>query len=213
MKRVSQLHRCGVAGWMLAMLLCSSAPRAHPHHWIDVFAECQFGPGGLITGVKLRWLFDDYYSVLLVDDAATTGKDLQVIRENILSNIAQHGYFMRIEQQGKEATLGVAERARIGVRDHRIEIEFHLPMAAPLDPSHADIVYQVAEPTYYFEMLHAEEGPSIVLKDAPPDCRHHIEAPKPDAALVAYAASLGVNESGGDELGIQFAETVTIRCE
>ena len=61
--------------------------------------------------------------------------------------------------------------------------------------------------------LHAEEGPAIVLKNVPSDCRYHIEAPKPDAALVAYAASLGINESGGNELGIQFAETVTIRCE
>ncbi len=65
----------------------------------------------------------------------------------------------------------------------------------------------------YFEMLHAEEGPAIVLKDAPPVCRCRLEAPRPDVALVAYAASLGIDESGGNEVGIQFAETVTIRCE
>ena len=99
------------------------------------------------------------------------------------------------------------------MRDHRIEIEFRLPMTVPLDPRHSDIVYRIAEPTYYFEMLHAEEGAAIVLKDAPSDCRYHIEAPKPDTALVAYAAALGINESGGDELGIQSAETVTLRCE
>lgn len=55
--------------------------------------------------------------------------------------------------------------------------------------------------------------PAIVLKDAPSDCRYHIAAPKPDAAPVPHAASLGINESGGDELGIQFAEKVTLRCE
>ena len=163
--------------------------------------------------MKLRWLFDDYYSVLLVDDAATTGKELQVILEEILNNTARHHYFLRVEQQGIEATLGVAEQARIGMRDHRIEIEFRLPLPVPLDPRHGDIVYRVAEPTYFFEMLHAEEGPAIALKDAPPACRYRLEPPKPDAALVAYAASLGINESGGNELGIQFAETVTIRCE
>jgi len=30
------------------------------------------------------------------------------------------------------------------------------------------------------------------------------------ATLAAYAALPGINESGGDELGIQFAETVII---
>jgi ABC-type uncharacterized transport system substrate-binding protein len=69
------------------------------------------------------------------------------------------------------------------------------------------------EPTYCFELLHAEEGLAIVLKDAPSDCPFHIEAPKPDAALVACAAALGINESGGDGLGLQLAKTVTIRCE
>ena len=99
------------------------------------------------------------------------------------------------------------------MQDHRVEIEFLLPIKTPLDPRQSEIIYQVAEPTYYFEMLHAEEGPAIVLKDAPQGCRYNLEPPQPDAALVAYAAALGMNESGGDELGIQFAETVTIRCD
>lgn len=186
---------------------------AHPHHWIDVFAEWQFDPGGLITGVKLRWLFDDYYSVLLVDDGAGTGEELQTILNKILSNAENHHYFIRIEHEGREAKFGIPEQAYIGMRNHRIEIEFRLPMTVPLDLKRSDIVYRIAEPTYYFEMLHAERGPAIVLKDAPPTCRSRLEAPRPEAALVAYAASLGINESGGDELGIQFAEMATIRCE
>ncbi|MEW8419866.1 MAG: DUF1007 family protein [Candidatus Thiodiazotropha endolucinida] len=206
-------YRCGMAGLMLGMLLGSSSLQAHPHHWIDVFAEWQFDTKGLISGVKLRWLFDDYYSVLLVDDAVTTGEELQAILNKILSNTAKHHYFLQIEHEGGEASLGTHEQATIGVQNHRIEIEFLLPITVPLAPRHSDIVYQIAEPTYYFEMLHAEESPVIVLKDAPPSCRYRLEPPKPDAALVAYAASLGVNESGGDGLGIQFAETVTIRCE
>jgi hypothetical protein len=52
-----------------------------------------------------------------------------------------------------------------------------------------------------------------VLKDALSDCRYHIEASMPDASPVAYATSLGITESGGDYLGIQFVETVTLWCE
>jgi ABC-type uncharacterized transport system substrate-binding protein len=201
-----------VAALTMAMFFAPGA-QAHPHHWIDVFAEWQFDTKGLVRGVKLRWLFDDYYSVLLVDDAATTGEQLQAILNKILSNTAKHNYFIRIEHKGSKVKFGTPEQAGIGVQDHRIEIEFHLPMKVPLDPRKSDIVYRVAEPTYYFEMLHAEEGPAIVLNGASSACRYQLEPPKPDAALVAYAASLGINESGGNGLGIQFAETVTIRCE
>ena len=187
--------------------------QSHPHHWIDVFAEWQFNPKGQINGVKLRWLFDDYYSVLLADDAKETGDSLQTMLKKVMSNTAKHHYFIQIEQQGTKVEFEKARQARIGVKDNRIEIEFRLSLTKPLNPRLNDIVYRVAEPTYYFEVLHAEKGPAIVLKNAPSDCRYQLEPPKPAAAMVAYAASLGINESGGNDLGINFAEKVTIRCE
>ena len=68
-----------MAGLMLGMSLGNSVSQAHPHYWIDVFAEWPFDIKGLSSGVKFRWSFDDYYSVLLVDDAAATGEELQAI--------------------------------------------------------------------------------------------------------------------------------------
>ena len=154
-QRVCRL-RCGMAGLMLATVICSSASIAHPHHWIDVYTEWQFDATGVIHGVTIRWLFDDYYSILLVDDAAATGESFQTILDKVLSNTAKHRYFIHAEQQGLAAGFGDADQARIGVKDRRIEIAFHLPMISRLDPSRGDIIYRVAEPTYYFEMLHAK---------------------------------------------------------
>lgn len=187
--------------------------QAHPHHWIDVFATWQFDATGLITGVHLRWLFDDYYSILLLDDAKASEEKLSAVRDRIINNVQQYDYFLRIEQAGSYYETGTAEQAVIAMQDHRVEVSFQLALKEPLDPRYGDIVYQIAEPTYYFEMLHAEEGPAIVLNNASKACRYNLEPPSPDAALVAYAASLGIDESGCDELGSQFAQTVTIRCE
>ncbi len=187
--------------------------RAHPHHWIDVFATWQFDAAGLITGVHLRWLFDDYYSILLLDDAKASGEKLSTVRDRIVNNVQQYDYFLHIEQAGDDSKTGTAEQATIVMQDHRIEVSFQLRLTVPLDPRREDVVYRIAEPTYYFEMLHAEESPSIILKDAPTGCRTHLALPRPDAALIAYAASLGIDERGSDDLGMQFAETVTIRCE
>lgn len=194
-------------------LSITTLAQAHPHNWIDVFAEWRFDPNGLITDVKLRWLFDDYYSVLLVDDAAATGDKLQVILNKVLGNTKKHDYFIQIDQQGTKAKFGDAKQAKIGVHDHRIQIEFLLSMKTPLNPKQGDIVYHVVEPTYYFEMLHAEDDLAIVLKDAPQNCRYSLKPPTPAAAMIAYASSLGIDETGGDDLGIEFAEAVTIRCE
>jgi ABC-type uncharacterized transport system substrate-binding protein len=206
------VHRCVMILMVLGILPMNYA-LAHPHNWVDVFAEWQFDQEGLITGVRMRWLFDDYYSVMLVEDARESGDELEVVRDRILDNVRSHHYFLKIEQNGDEAHVRTAEQARIELRGHRVEIGFHLPLLAPLDPRRGDVLYRIAEPTYYFEMLHAKEGPAIVLHGAPRGCRYHLEPPRPDAALVAYAAALGINESGGNDLGIQFAEKVTIQCE
>ena len=201
--------------WLTLVMLIglTTGVRGHPHHWVDVFATWQFDAAGLITGVHLRWLFDDYYSILLLDDAKASGEKLPTIRDRILNNVQRYDYFLNVEQAGSNSKTGAAEEAGIAMRDHRVEVSFQLPLRTALDPRQADVIYRIAEPTYFFEMLHAEEGPAIVLDNAPRTCRYHLDPPRPDAALVAYAASLGINESGGDELGIQFAETVTIRCE
>lgn len=198
-------------GTVAGAFLASASVHAHPHYWIDVYADWQFNQSGLITGVKLRWLFDDYYSVLLASDVGADKGGLQSTLDHILEQIAQDNYFINIEHQNSAALPSAAEQGRIGVRDHRIEVEFLLTMNELLDPRRGDIVYRVAEPTYFFEMLHAEASP-ITFTDAPEDCRYSFTPPSPDAALIAYAASLGINETGDSDLGIQFAETVTIRC-
>jgi ABC-type uncharacterized transport system substrate-binding protein len=206
------LLRRKLAMWILLMLLSANL-QGHPHYWIDVYTTWRFDSRGLISSVQLRWLFDDYYSILLLDDASDKHQDLQEILEKILSNSKRYNYFLTIGQGSQQAEFGKPEQTGIGLRGQRVEIAFRLPLAIPLDPHRSDIVYRVAEPTYFFEMLHAEDAHAILLQDAPSDCRYHLEAPQPDAALVAYAASIGINETGGDSLGIQFAEKVTIRCE
>ncbi len=66
----------------------------------------------------------------------------------------------------------------------------------------------------YFKMLRVEEDRRSCSTTPPQAVNIASKRQKPDTALVAYAASLGTNESGSrDDLGTQFAETVTIRCE
>jgi ABC-type uncharacterized transport system substrate-binding protein len=76
----------------------------------------------------------------LVNDAANTEEKLQAILDKILNNTAKHHYFVQIEHASGEADFDIHEQATIGVRDHRIEVEFLLLIEPPLDPSHSEIV-------------------------------------------------------------------------
>ena len=85
------------------------------------------------------------------------------------------------------------------------------PFASPHATGHQpNLLHRIGEP---FRSGTCREEPVIVLKDGSSDCPCHMEAPKPVAAPMPYAASLGIKEGGADELGIQFAEKATSRCE
>ena len=54
----------GVAG--LAALVVPLPAHAHPHIFIDAAIEVVFAPDGRAEGVRLRWSYDDFFSLTLV---------------------------------------------------------------------------------------------------------------------------------------------------
>jgi ABC-type uncharacterized transport system substrate-binding protein len=192
--------------------------QAHPHNWVDISTELRFNAHGLITGIKHRWLFDDYYSVYLTQnmdenrDGMLDENEQDILIGTVLGNLKKYRYFTQVEQGDKQVKLQAPSEQTTGLREHRLELGFYLPFAQPINPSKAALVYRIFDPGYYIEMVHAESDSAITLRGAPEACRHRMEKARPDPKVVAYAASLGVDESGGNSLGIQFAEKVIVQC-
>ena len=53
----------------LPLLLWSAACGAHPHSWIDMVSQLQINRDGQLTELRLAWLFDEFYSASILDDA------------------------------------------------------------------------------------------------------------------------------------------------
>lgn len=207
-----------LAACAVVMAAASLPAGAHPHAWIDVEVQVRFDSSARVQGLRMTWLFDEMYSAYITQglvfsgagraDSGQTARILQVI----MKNLARFHYMTRVEAGTKAVKFGAPDEAAIDFKGRRLQLTFTLPLAPPLPPSETPVSYSVYDPSYYIEMLHAENQEAIRLVNAPADCRYTLIPPRPDPARVEQAAALDRSQSGGDGLGEFFAERVTIRC-
>jgi ABC-type uncharacterized transport system substrate-binding protein len=199
-------------------LSISFTASAHAHNWIDLQIGLQLDQSGNVTALYQKWLFDDIYSVTITEgmDGDGDGKPdtsrLDELHKSVVNNLKKHNYFSHVEQDGKSVPFGPVSRGAMTMYGNRLEFSFYLPLATPLDPRRSPLNYRVFDPSYYIEMLHAENKDAVVLRDAPEGCKYHLQQPNPDPKKIAYAASLPPGASGGD-IGRFFTEKVVVKCQ
>jgi ABC-type uncharacterized transport system substrate-binding protein len=203
---------------LLALIGLPQRGSAHPHAWIDVAVEVLFDNDRRVTGLRETWLLDEFYTAYATQGLETDGKGqpkpdkLAALLQVNIKNLAAISYFTKVTQ-GEIATLfGNVEEASSRMNGKRLEMTFLLPFIEPADLSGGPLVYAIYDPTYYIEVLHVERPDAIRLVNAPTECRHRLLPPQPTPESVMLAQALDVTQSGGDGLGLLFAEKVSVRC-
>lgn len=205
---------------MIAALLAlgGGAAAAHPHAWVDLEIELVFAADGRLHALRQAWVFDEAYTAYMLPPLrgrhARPGQEPErhaAVARELMRSLREHAHFTRIEHQGVALATEPPEAAAVRLRGRRMVFDFELALAVPADPRAAPLTYAVFDPTYFVEIVHAGAG-AIRLVDAPPDCALRIGKPQLDPLTVARAAALEATQSGGDTLGQEFAERVTLRC-
>jgi ABC-type uncharacterized transport system substrate-binding protein len=80
------------------MLAFSPAANAHPHIWVTVETTLEFDKG-TVTGIRHRWLFDEYYSTMAIQGLDTNNdgiydrKELAELAKINMDGLKEMGYF------------------------------------------------------------------------------------------------------------------------
>ena len=203
----------------IALVTAATNPaRAHPHAWIDVTVKVLFDKKGRVYGLEETWVFDPLYTAFALDDGKRKKGQLPsqesidaLAREN-LKNIKDYDYLTLVENNGAKTAFAGTRDLKSSLEKDRLRMTFTLLLEKPLNPTVSPVDYLIFDPTYYIEMLHAEDGKAIELTGAGEDCKHTLTPPNPNPDTVGLAASLDKTQSAGDGIGKLFAERVTIRC-
>jgi ABC-type uncharacterized transport system substrate-binding protein len=113
-----------------AMLSVSQTAQAHPHIWVTVETTVQFDKG-TVTGIRHRWLFDEYYSTMAIQGLDTNNdgiydrKELAELAKINIDGLKEMGYFT-------SAKLGEQALAFTDPKDYWLD---HVEIAEPPGPA------------------------------------------------------------------------------
>ena len=215
------LHTLAKAGAaLLALLLISTGiASAHPHVWIAVETEVLTGPGQEITGFRHKWTFDEMYSEFAVNGLDTNGdgvysvEELRPLGQTNVEALKDFEYFT-FAFLGKEK-LPLKEPApgyRLEYKNKLLTLYFTLPLAAPVPrEKFKEFSFVVYDPSMYVSLTldKTRAGENRLGEIA---AVQHPVGSRP-SAKDANAAQLGENIDPASNLGLQFAERVTIDCK
>lgn len=204
---------------LFALVLMSGSLEAHPHVWIDLRVSFELDDRGQVTGLRQAWRFDPFYSLILIEELERGGPSDELEQRfdelalEVVNNLSDFDFFTHIRASGKRQKLASVTEYNLLQIGRRIEFSFLLPFEQPIDPRQHTLRYQVYDPTYYIEILHASDQ-GIDQQKRLQICNLELKQPNPSSDLIAKALALDEDEVPEDPLlGEHFAETVYLDCQ
>jgi len=157
-------------------LVCARPAGAHPHVWIDTTASFVIAKGA-VTGVRMEWKFDEFFSATLFDDFDKNHNrrfepaEVAALEKGAFSNTAQQNYFTFVKADGKAVELRKPKDFTVRVEGDKVIYSFLLPFARPLDPRQAVLTVTTYEDTYYIDVAPAPRDPVRFEGDTSLSCK------------------------------------------
>jgi ABC-type uncharacterized transport system substrate-binding protein len=216
MRRLAGLAAC-------LALVAGSAADAHPHVFIDTGLELVFDASGALSGVRVTWSYDEFTSLLVLEDRGLDPDHDGVLTEEELA--ALDGFDMNWDEGwpgdlylragGEEIALSRPLSHDVRFENGRIVTTHLRGLERSVAMDGTEVVLAAYDPTYY--VAYALTFPTRF--EGRSDCRGEITPPDLTAAnrkLLAAMAELSADETLEDydlpPVGEEFADRLTVTC-
>jgi ABC-type uncharacterized transport system substrate-binding protein len=210
----------------LALLALSAAPAAaHPHIFIDTGLEVIFDRQGRAAAVRVAWVYDDFYSLMVLSDrgldrdgdGALTAAETAALNGFDMNWDADYqGDLYLLDGSGAPVALGRPRDWTATVEQGRIVTTHVRPLVRPLAVAAEPLVLQVYDPGYY--TAYTILGTPSLSGTGAQGCRVQVFAPdlteaqqELQAMLQEYTADQSV-EMDFPAVGANFAEEARVTC-
>ena len=209
-----------------AAALAPAPASAHPHVFIDTGVEVIFNDAGLLEAVQVVWIYDEFYTMLALDDYGMDPEFTGTVTEDERAELAaiyanwDPGFNgdLRPLVEGAEVALGGPTRVVADVQEQRLVIAHRRVFDTPQPADGREVVLRVYDPTYFTAYTIASD-PVISGRD---DCTAEVWGPDWEAAdarlqaaldeLLADGAGMTEIEADFPAVGADFAEEVRVTC-
>lgn len=142
---------------------------SHPHVFIVVRYTLVFNDKGL-TGIRVNWQFDDYFSAMISEDydsnhnrAIDTDENQKIEKEAFL-NLENYNFFTFIKIDKESFDLKYVRDFSASLDKNILTYEFFIPCHVSAAPDYKEIRVAAYDPSYYTAVYFAEKNPISLEK-------------------------------------------------
>ncbi|RQP05656.1 MAG: DUF1007 family protein [Paracoccus sp. BP8] len=216
--------RClGVATLCLLSVLSLGKAEAHPHVFIDTGLTFRFDGEGRLGAVSVVWAFDDFSSMLMVEDMEMDKDGDGVLTDDEIARLTamfsdwpeDFAGDLYLTRDGKPVALSGPLDIAVRYQQGRIIVTHIRALLDRIRPEDERIEAQVYDPTYY-TFYDLAGAPRINGRD---DCRIEIEQADIAAAQRKYGDELAkltndeiMDQGKYPDVGGDFADDMRLEC-
>ncbi|WP_276716629.1 DUF1007 family protein [Pseudooceanicola nitratireducens] len=209
----------GLVALSLAAGLWPGEARAHPHVFVDTALTVELDAQQRITAVTVTWVYDDFYSLLVLQDmgldedadgSLTPGELAQLDGWDMKWIEGYAGDLYVADATGRDVTLSPPQPLRTDVMEGRIVTQHRRVLPDPLSVSGASL--HAYDPEFYTAY---DLTGGVTLMGVVAGCSAGVARPDEDSAYAEAQALMAQFPEDAEEvplMGHVFAETVTITC-
>jgi len=200
---------------ILLALIPATMASAHPHVFVDVSLRFLSDAKGRLTGVEVTWRYDDFFSLLVLEDRGLDPDGDMVLTEK--ERAALMGFDLEywepgfegalfLYDAGEKLSLGAPEATHASMEGGRI-VTRHIRPVDPVVPT--NLTVRPYDPSYYAAL------DLIEVAGLPEVCETEIIQPDTDAADAKVETLGGVGVEAVYEevqVGIYYADELRVTC-
>jgi ABC-type uncharacterized transport system substrate-binding protein len=151
---------------------------AHAHVFIQSTVEIVFA-GKQVTGLKLRWAFDELFSAGMLNDFDTNRdrsfdtSEVDAIQDMSLASMKEFNYFTHLWVNGELRQEFAAATLDVTAVGGVVVYEWTLSLAEPANPSRDRIEISIFDDSYYCDVVLRMPEP-VALRFAPEGCVYRV---------------------------------------
>ncbi|MDF3855842.1 DUF1007 family protein [Paracoccus pantotrophus] len=207
----------------LLSILALAGAEAHPHVFIDTGLTFRFDGEGRLGAVSVVWAFDDFSSMLMVEDMEMDQDGDGVLTDDEIARLTamfsdwpeDFAGDLYLTRDGNPVALSGPQEVAVRYQQGRIVVTHIRALLDRIRPEDERIELQVYDPTYYtfYDLVGALE---ISGRD---DCRVEIEKADIAAAQRKYGDELAkltndeiMDQGKYPDVGGDFADDMRLEC-
>jgi ABC-type uncharacterized transport system substrate-binding protein len=200
-----------------------STVAAHPHLFATVETAVMTTPKGLISGLRIRWNFDETYTQFslegldLNNDGTYSNEEIAPLTKENISSLLESKYFTKALQGGQELPQAAVTVYGQDMIDGKLSLWFELPFATPVDPKAGVFEARIYDPDFFIGFDYMPEKPPAVEGTLVSGCAMELK-PLPTTEELDETRTMLADKPQDwkpdqpTDFGAMFAQPLTVSC-